>query len=401
MSEPAVRVLYVLKRFPQLSQTFVVRELVELERLGVITGIDALGPSSSGLRHRDVDAVRAPVRVLPRRPAWTTSGVAGAHLRLAIRRPVTWLRAWRRSRHHDRRRFLQAGLVAERARREGYQHLHAHFASAAAEVARDAAALAGITYSVTAHAKDIFHHDHVPHVARRLGAAAAVVTVSEFNVVDLTARLPGTPVVHIPNGIPRAEPRPESLDGPVLCVGRLVEKKGVDTLLRAVAELRDVLPELRLEIVGDGDLRSELTALADRLGLADRCRFVGALDSEGVAAAMDRCSMLALPCRIGADGDRDGLPTVLGEAMARGVPVISTDLVGIPELVRDGDTGVLVPPDDPVALAAAIEKLWRDATWATRLGAAGREHVRRALDPERSAVALATVFGAAIAGAAR
>ncbi len=399
MSEPAARVLYVLKRFPQLSQTFVVRELVELEQLGVTIGIDALGPSSTGLRHRDADDVRASVRVLPRRPGWTTVGVARAHARLAIRRPVTWVRAWRESRRHDRRRFLQAGLVAERARREGYRHIHAHFASAAAEVARDAAALAGITYSVTAHAKDIFHCDHVAHVPRRLGAAAAVVTVSEFNVVNLMTRLPGTPVVHVPNGIPAAEPRLDSVDGPVLCVGRLVDKKGIDVLLRAFAELGEVLPELRLEIVGEGELRTELQALAGDLGLGDRCRFLGALDSDGVAAAMDRSSMLALPCRIGADGDRDGLPTVLGEAMARGVPVISTDLVGIPELIRDGDTGVLVPPDDPIALAGAIEKLWRDAAWAARLGAAGRDHVRRVLDPRRSAVALATVFGAAVAGA--
>lgn len=393
------RVLYVLKRFPQLSQTFVIRELLELQRMGATLGVDSLGPAATNLRHPELDELHVPVRYVTRRPSWRSPGVLATHARLAVRRPHAWLPLALRSRRGDRRRFLQAGLVAERIRREGWTHVHAHFASAAAEVARDAAHLAGVTYTVTAHAKDIFHEQHAPHLETRLARAAAVVTVTRFNVAHLTSRLPAVPVVHVANGVPLGPDGGGSPDGPVLCVARMVDKKGIDVLLGAVALLADELPELRVELVGDGELRADLESMAGLLGIASRCTFRGSLDSAGVAAAMDGCSMLVLPCRITPDGDRDGLPTVLAEAMARAVPVISTELVGIPELVRHGETGLLVPPDDTEALAVAIEKLWRDRDAARELGRAGRAAVAAELDPARSAVELGAVFRAAVAGA--
>lgn len=386
------KVLYVLKRYPQLSQTFVVRELLELEAIGVDVAIDALGPQSSGPQHPEVDRVRAVVRYLPRRPKLRDRGVRGVHLRLALRRPRVWTRLALAARRGDRRRFVQAGLVAERARREGRTHLHAHFATAAAEVARDAAALAGITFSVTAHAKDIFHHEHAPHLARRVQGAATVVTVSGFNERHLREVLPGVPVLHVPNGVALAEPTGSTAGGPLLCVARLVAKKGIDTLLDAVALLADGLPDLRLEIAGDGELRAELEARAVDLGIADRVRFLGSISSVEVQAAYARASMLVLPCRIDADGDRDGMPTVILEAMARSLPVVSTDVIGISEMVVHGITGMLVDPDDPDALAGAIDRVLRDPALATELGANGRSCVARQASPRRSAHQLAGVF---------
>lgn len=389
------KVLYVLKRYPQLSQTFVVRELLELEAIGVDVAIDALGPQSSGPQHPEIQRVRAEVRYLPRRPALRDPGVRGVHLRLALRRPLVWTRLALAARHGDRRRFAQAGLVADRARREGRTHLHAHFATAAADVARDAAALAGITFSVTAHAKDVFHHEHAPHLPRRVHGASAVVTVSAFNERHLHEVLPGTPVVHVPNGVALADHTGSTPGGPVLCVARLVAKKGVDTLLEALALLGDRTQQLRLEIAGDGELRGELEERVQHLGLTDRVTFLGSVSSVEVQAAYRRASVLALPCRIDADGDRDGMPTVILEAMAAGLPVVSTDVIGIPEVVRDGSTGLLVPPDDPAALAAAIERLWSDPALACALGDRGRELVAERFAPRRSAVALARVFAAA------
>jgi len=389
-------VLYVLKRYPRLSETFVVRELVTLESLGEQLLVDALLPPEEGPRHPEAARVAARVRYLPRRPRLRDPALAAAHARLLLRGPRRWLReAVAAARLGLWRRFLQAGLTAERARRSGAGHLHAHFATAASEVAGIAGRLAGLPVTVTAHAKDIFQEANAPELARRLGGVSAVVTVSEHNAAHLATVVPAVPVHHVPNGVAL----PASAHGPapggtVLCVARLVEKKGVDTLLRALAALARAGRATSAEIVGDGPLREQLEALARSLGLGARVRFAGALPFPEVEAAYRRAAMVVLPCRVGGDGDRDGLPTVLLEAMARGLPVVSTDVAGIPELVLDGETGLLVPPDDPDALAAAIERLLHDPDGGRSLGVAGRAWVARTHDPLSAARALQRLFHA-------
>ncbi len=388
-----LRVLYVLKRYPRLSETFIVRELLGLESAGVTIGIDTLLPPEDGPQHADVAAVRAAVRHLPRKPR-LTSPVVLAHLRVGLRHPARWLhRAWQAHRRGQWRRFAQAGLVADRVRRDGFHHVHAHFATAAADVARDAAALAGVGYSVTAHAKDIFHVDNVDHLDHRLGQASTVVTVSHYNVRHLRDALPGTRVRYVPNGLPippAIEPQPA---GPVLCVARLVPKKGIDLLVRAMAHTHHERP---LEIVGDGPCRAELEALAHELGIADRVHFRGALTSAQVDMAYRRCSMLALPCRIDPDGDRDGMPTVLVEAMARALPVVSTAVIGLDELVTSGRDGVLVDPEDPLALADAIDALLDNPEAARAMGSAARDRVVGEFAPGHATAALLHVFDEAL-----
>lgn len=389
-------VLYVLKRYPRLSETFVVNEVLALEAAGVTVGIDALLPPEDGPRHPAVDRVRARVRYLPRRPHLRWPGIAAVHARLAVRRPVVWTVAAHRARRHGEwRRFVQAGLVADRVRREGVTHVHAHFATAAAEVARDAARLAGVPFSVTAHAKDVFAEANAAVLPRRLAGAGTVVSVSAHNVAHLRDRLPRADVRLVRNGIPPAARVHRDPGGPVLAVARLVEKKGLDVLIDAVALLRD--RSLRVEVVGGGPLLAALTRRAREAGVADRIVFRGPLDADGVADAYRRCAMVVLPCRVAADGDRDGLPTVLGEAMARGLPVVSTDVAGIGELVEHDATGLLVPSDDPWALAEAIARLRADRSLAERLGAAGRRRVRDEYDPAAGARALAAVFQGAAA----
>lgn len=393
------RVLYVLKRFPRLSETFVLRELLELEACGEHVLVDALLPPEDGPRHADLARLRAPVRYLPRRPHLRQPGVARVHLRVGLRCPRRWSRlALDARRAGTWWRFVQAGLVADRARRHGARHLHAHFATAAAEVARDAAALAGLPFSVTAHAKDVFQADHAARLAHRVAGAAAVVTVSEFNVRHLRAVLPGTRVLHVPNGVPLPDPVPLPADGPLLCVSRLVAKKGVDVLVEACALLSHELPDLVVEVVGGGPLADDLARLATRRGLSGRVRFLGPRSWDEVEAALARCSMFVLPCRVAADGDRDGMPTAIVEAMARGRPVISTEVVGIPEVVRHGRTGLLVAPDDAPALAAAVLKLAHDPAFARELGAAGRALVAERFDPRHSALRLRSAFGAGATG---
>jgi colanic acid/amylovoran biosynthesis glycosyltransferase len=386
-------IMYVLKRFPRLSETFVLRELLALEATGARISIDVLLRPEPGVRHPELAALRASVRYLPRHPRLREGAVAAAHLRVAVRSPLTWIRLAIRAKRADIwRRFLQAGLVAQRVRSEGATHIHAHFATAAAEVARDAAALAGVPFTVTTHAKDIFQHDHLPLLAERLEGVATAVAISEFNARYLRERLPGIRVRHIPNGIPLAPLRSARSDGPVLCVARLIPKKGVDVLIEATALLASDRPRLVVEVVGDGELAAELAQLAVRLGVADRVRFLGPVSSREVAAALERCSLVAAPCRVAADGDRDGIPTVLLEAMARGLSVVSTRVTGIPEVVRDGETGLLVPPDDPAALAEAIARLLDDSDLAEELGGRARSLVAKRFDANRSARMLRDLF---------
>ena len=384
-----LRVLYVLKRYPRLSETFIVRELLGLESQGVHVGIDALLEPEAGAQHPDVAAVRALVRHLPRKPRWDGALVA-AHLRVGLRHPVQWTRrAVRARRSGGWRRFQQAGLVADRVRRDGFQHVHAHFATAAAEVARDAAALAGVSFSVTAHAKDIFHVDNADRLPERLGEASTVVTVSHYNVKHLREELPGRRIRYVPNGLPMPDAVEPTADGPVLCVARLVPKKGIDLLVRAMAVSTS---GRALEIIGDGPCRPELEALASELGIADRILFRGPQPSTEVDAAYRRCSLLTLPCRIDPDGDRDGMPTVLIEAMARALPVVSTDVVGLDELIVSGRDGLLVPPEDSEALALAIDDLLRRPERAAAMGVSARTRVLGEFSPAFATAALLDVF---------
>ena len=332
-------VLYVLKRFPRLSETFILREILGLEAAGVQVMVDALLPPEPGPTHPELDGLGTRIRYLPRHPRLRERSVLRVHARLAARHPLRWAGLAVRSRRNGTwRRFVQAGLVASRIRSDGAGHVHAHFATAACEVATMAARLAGVTCSVTAHAKDIYHRDNVPLLARRLAGAHTVVTVSAHNVAHLNGALSvgghSPDVRHIANGVPLGSAGGPADSLKLLCVARLVPKKGVDLLLDAAALLLERHPQLQVDIIGDGPLREELTNQIDRLGLTGRVRLLGVATTSEVLAAMRAARAVVLPCRVDLDGDRDGMPTVLVEALAHGIPVVSTDIVGIGELVR-------------------------------------------------------------------
>ncbi len=348
-------VLYVLKRLPRASETVVLREMLRLEAAGVEVGVDALLRSADQPRPIELHELRGRVRYVSNRGD-------------------------------------VAARVAGRAMAEGYDRLHAHFATAAAEVAVAAGRLSGLPVTVTAHATDIFHRDHAPTLSRRLAGAESVITGSQYNATHLRSVLLGTPVHVVLNAVDPQPRRRRVTDGPVLCVARLVPKKGVHTLVQAVGLLAGVGVRVEVEIVGDGPERHRLEGFARHLRVADRVHFLGALTGPEVEAAYERASCFALPCRVDENGDRDALPTAIGEAMVRSLPVISTSIVGIPELVEHARTGLLVPPNDPAALAGAIDRIRLNPAEADRFGAAGRREARAMLSPAVATTALLQVW---------
>lgn len=395
---PPSPVAYVLKMFPRFSETFVLNEVLELERQRLALRIFSLKEPDDGVVHGDVARVRAPViHVGLRGRAWAAARAHARVLRRSRRRYAHALRpALSRRRLASVKHFLKAGVIADDVQREGVRHVHAHFASSAASVALHVHRLTGVPYSLTAHAKDIYRDGlDADHLRTKLAEARFTVTVSDYNRRHLAA-LGAVDAVRVYNGLDLARFAPDghSRDEPplVLAVGRLVEKKGFDVLVRACALLRDDGVPFRCRIVGKGELRDDLRALISRLSLADHVELAGPLPREALLGLYPRAAVVAAPCVVGRDGNRDGLPTVLVEAMALGVPVVATPVTGIPELVLDGQTGLLVPERDAAALARAIGHVLRDPDTARRLAEAGRARVERDFDLRANVARLRTLF---------
>lgn len=401
----ALRVGYVTKMYPRFSETFVVNEVRGLERRGVEIEIFSLRAPVDTRFHASLAAVRAPVHYVPRtaRPSdvWRALGAAHALFAPALRDGALdeLLTA-------DPEDAAQALEVAVAARAAGITHLHAHFGSVATTVARLAARLLGVGYTFTAHAKDIFHEDVDPaDLRRKLAGARAVVTVSDHNLAHLRTAFgrAADGVRRVYNGLDldeHARSHAPRVPGRVAAVGRLVEKKGFADLLDALALLVQEGRDVHLDLVGTGPEDAALRERADRLGVVAHVTFHGPLSQDRVRDVVARASVLAAPCVLGADGNRDGLPTVLLEAMAAGTPVVSTPVTGIPEAVRDEETGLLVPPGDATALAAALGRVLGDAALASRLADGARVLVEAEFDVERTSAALLEVLRAAAVPAA-
>jgi glycosyltransferase involved in cell wall biosynthesis len=391
-----VHVAYVLKMYPRFSETFILNELLELERQGLTLRIFSLKRPDDGIAHADVGRVRAPVTYLPR----SLPALLRAQAPILGRAPGHYLRllveVLTRRRYAALKHFLQAGAIAG-ALDPATGHVHAHFASGATSVALHLQRLVGIPYSFTAHAKDIYLETVRPaDLTRKLSGARFAVTVSDFNARRLRALANGTRVVRIYNGLDleRFAPDDATRASPplVLAVGRLIEKKGFDDLVRACALLAERRAAFRCSIVGKGPQSATLAELIDTLDLAGRVELAGPVPRERLLGLYRQAAVLAAPCVVGSDGNRDGLPTVLVEAMALGVPVVATTVTGIPELVEDGVTGLLVPERDPDALADAIARLLTDPPLAAALVRRARRRVEESFDLHANVAQLRRLF---------
>jgi glycosyltransferase involved in cell wall biosynthesis len=387
---------YVVKRYPRYSETFIVSEILAHEAAGADVRIFALRPSFDTHFQSNLSRVRAPVTYLGfdnirtadfwlQVTAAATEFPEAAHLLLpgAGETPVE---------------VCQGIALARAALLAGVDHLHAHFATSATTVARIASRLSGIPYTFTAHAKDIYL-DNVndSRFDRKLEDAAACVTVSDFNLEFLQHRYGPAAgrIVRIYNGLDLTDfPYNPNTDRPpvIVGVGRLIEKKGFGDLIEACALLRARGKRFTCRLIGTGPLEGSLRQSIESHELSDCVTLVGPRPQADVIDEIQSAAVMAAPCVVGADGDRDGLPTVILEAMALGTPCVGTTVTGIPEAVLDGHTGLLVPEHDPPALALALSRMLEDSSLRARLADAARRHVEAAFDIHRNAALLRELF---------
>ena len=388
-------VAVVLKGYPRLSETFIAQEIHLLERAGLNLALVSLRHPYDDQTHPIHGQIEAPVTYLPEylrdEPARVARGVARARRLPGFERARgMFLRDLRRDRTRNRvRRFGQACVAAaEMASRPGgdVTWLYGHFAHTPGSVTRYAAAMLGLPFSISAHAKDIWTTPDW-ELREKLADAEWWVTCTASGAAHLRSLANDPGKVHLVYhglDLSRFPPPPERATEDairILSVGRAVEKKGLDTLLRALAALSSDL-DWRFSHIAGGPLLDDLKTLADDLGIAARCTWLGKQPQERVLAAYRTADIFALPCRIADDGDRDGLPNVIVEAQSQRLPVVSTPVSGVPELVEDDANGLLVPPDDVPALAAALERLMREPDTRARLGAEGERRVREGFDAD-------------------
>lgn len=375
-----MRILYVLRKFPNISNTFIITEIVEIIKRGHDVGIISLSNAE------EIDVKSHPLisryKLLKRTTYLSKLNV----FKSIIRHPRFYMKSdslsnqWREGDVRSRVLFI-LNTVYE----ENYDVVHAHFAKENARLGLKAAMTAKVPFTFTTHAFDLYDRykkadDHELKMMVRNSKMA--ITISEYNKRHIL-KICGEryrdriAVVHCGIDVDNLDFRFNANVSDILTIARLVEKKGIDTLIKAmdliVGQMDDAY--CTLHIVGDGPMKGELLALSNKLGLDDDIIFYGHVSDHKIVDLYERAGLFVLPCKIAENGDRDGIPVSLMEAMAHGIPVISTPISGIPELIDNGVTGILVPPDSPEKLAEAISTLLSDRKFAEKLAIEARKTI--------------------------
>lgn len=392
---------YLVSRFPITSETFIVRELDALSTAdGREIGLRSLFPSPDPQVH-DIARPWVDKLVHPN----VSAGLAGLLWALTRHPLITLSILWSVIRGYGARpslliRALATVPIATAHARQLHtsgatRHLHAHYATYPALAAWVCSRLTGVTYSVTVHAHDLYVDQSM--LGRKLDGADFIVTVSEYNRRLLT-RYTSTPIEVIHCGINTAaypfRPRKIPEDGPIraLCVASLQAYKGHEVLLRALSLGGPGVDRIELDLIGNGPLNDQLRSLATELRLASRVRFHGGQSEMVVKQALADADLFVLPSIIAEDGQMEGLPVALMEALASGAPTVSTSLSGIPELVIPGRTGLLAVPADAQSLRDTLERLISSGPALDGYARAGRDLVEREFDLTATTAALRTLF---------
>jgi len=367
-----MKIAYILDLFPVISETFIVKEILELKRNGLEVSIfslrDTKGTEFSKVIHADSAALIPNVVYLPSLLKWGKIQIFFSHLYFFIHRPINYIRTLffsRRNKGNTFKFFKRSALLAMELKKLGIDHLHAHFSLDSCKISMLTSLLTGIPYSFTIHAHDIFRQDLSDLTEEKFQHAKFVASISNYNKEYIIGKYPSIEsdkikIVHCGIDIRNHQSALIRSKKPftIISVGRLVDQKGYKFLIQACAIIkRKHKISFSCTIIGEGKNRSELDSMISRFELNDIIFLPGAMDQEQVLKALQSANIFALPCTAEKNGAMDGIPVALMEAMAMGLPVISTNISGIPELIKDG-AGILVEPEDPEQLASAILKVY-------------------------------------------
>jgi len=400
------KVAYILSRFPCLTETFILREMVLLRQLGLDVQIFSMLPPLPTPIHRQAQEMMPYVHYSP---FLLSSKLILAQLHFLLRSPIRYVRALFRAVWQTYRErsvlmrvlawFPKSVYFARQMQDLKIDHIHAHFVWVNGIAAQIASDLTGITYSLHPHAFGLFMRDQ-ESVRRQLELATGIVTVSEYHrryIARLCPRWFPQDVHVVHYGLDPTEFTPAPVPAEedtvrIISVGSLIEKKGHEYLIDTCAEMAEKEIPFRCAIVGNGPRQSTLQVRIDEHGLQDRVSLLGAKTQTEVKELYRQSDIFVLACVVARSGDRDGMPNVLLEAMAMQLPVVTTPVTGIPELVLDGETGLLVPERDVHALTQAIERLINDTPLRHKLGQQGRQAVLAGFDIHQTAAQMAAVF---------
>jgi glycosyltransferase involved in cell wall biosynthesis len=416
-------VAYIVRSYPRLSQTFILDEICMLERMGLNLRIFAVTNPQEPIVQFEVSEVHAPTVYFDRAARRSKARILIEHLATAMASPRRYARAlYFAATHKDGADgyaastryecFMYAAYLARLLKREerrtgvGTDHLHAHFAHAPTLIALLAHVLTGISYSFTAHDRDLYQVPK-PVLVQRAERASAIVTCCRANVDYLNETLPvelrdKVKLIYHGKDLQAAPARTRS-DPPkevpvILSVGRLVEKKGFRDLVHACHGLKQQGQRFTCVIYGEGPERSGLMEMVDRLGMSEQISLPGARSRREIVAAYEQADVFALTPFVTDNGDRDGIPNVLIEAMACGLPVVTTTVGGIPELVKHDVNGLLAAPHCVAEIAAHLASLLHDDERHTRLSLAARNTVEQYFDARAAGGQLAELFEGLIWG---
>ena len=399
----------ILKGYPRISETFISNEIFLLEKLGFPIHLFSMRRPRENFIHQSVNRIQAAVDYLPETLLKPLPRLMYHNCLLAAQRPGIYARAlkkafqrfFRTRKSATIKHLFQAGYLVQHLMPDRrIIHLHAHFAHSPASVAMFASILSGRPFSFTAHAKDIYTSD--PRQLKEKAALAKfVVTCTEYNRQYLMALCDSqTGEIHriyhgidtglfssSPDGLPKA-----GTPYRILTVARLIAKKGLPTVYRALKVMKDQGIAFKHTLIGDGEDRGTILSIIKDLGLTAHTRWLGTQPHEVVLDYYKRAHLFVLGCEVAPNGDRDGIPNVLFESMAMGVPVVATNLSAIPELVETEKTGLLVDPGSPEKMAEAMIRMLTDTDLRTRIIAAAQQRVVRDFDNKPLIRDLAAVY---------
>lgn len=408
---PRTTIGYILKGYPRISETFISNEILLLEQLGFSIRLFSMRHPREAFCHDSVKQIQAAVDYLPTELLLEFHRLLPPNLFLAAKNPARYRKAMALAGERFRRNrklatlkhLLQAGYMTNHflLNEPDIGHLHGHFAHSPTSVTMFASMLSGLPFSFTAHAKDIYTSNPA-QLKEKIEKARFVVTCTRHNseFLDQLAGPGSTPIHCVYHGIDLqlfTQPERDTKRQPpykLLTIARMTEKKGLPDLYLALSLLKKKGLQFEHTLIGDGDDREKILAFIDELDLQDRCRCLGTRTHTEVLDQFRQSDLFVLACRIAKSGDRDGIPNVLVESLAMGVPALSTNVSAIPEILKHGETGYTIEPENPQLMAESIEKMLLDDNLRNRISIQGREWAQNEFDNRRWVRNLADIFQA-------